>query len=499
MTSATSTATDFEAVIGLEVHAQVHTSSKMFCACSADYANTEPNTHVCPVCLGMPGAMPVMNWAAVEAVVKTALALDCRIPEHSKFDRKNYHYPDLMKGYQISQYDMPLSLGGRLAIEVEGVAKDIRVTRVHLEEDTARLLHRDDGAGGYSLVDVNRSGVPLMEIVSEPDARSGAEAAAYLRKLQQILRYLGVSHADMEKGSMRCEPNISLRPRGQAELANYKVEIKNLNSFRAVERAVAFEIERQAELLRRGERPPQETRGWDEDRGVTFSQRSKEFAHDYRYFPEPDLPPMVITADVVDALRAGLPELPDARRARFEEDYGLTPYEANLLSETPPRAEYFEAVVRALSPESSVPGPENAKLASNWVSGDLARLLNESGQDISETKVKPEALAEMIAMVRSGAITGRVAKDVIVEMFETGKPAKEIVGGSGRTQISAATELQPIVLRVMQANAQAVDDYRGGKEAALKRLVGAVMKETQGRANPQLAEKLLAEQIRAQG
>jgi aspartyl-tRNA(Asn)/glutamyl-tRNA(Gln) amidotransferase subunit B len=495
MTTTTSAATEFEAVIGLEVHAQVHTRSKMFCACSAEYASTEPNTHVCPVCLGMPGAMPVMNWAAVEATIRTALALNCSIPENSKFDRKNYHYPDLMKGYQISQYDMPLSLGGRLTIDVDGVQKEIRVTRVHLEEDTARLLHRDDGAGGYSLVDVNRSGVPLMEIVSEPDARSGAEAGAYLRKLQQILRYLGVSLADMEKGSMRCEPNISLRPRGQSELANYKVEIKNLNSFRAVERAVAFEIERQAELLLRGERPPQETRGWDEDRGVTFSQRSKEFAHDYRYFPEPDLPPMVVTPAMIDGLRATLPELPDAKRARFEQAYGLTPYEANLLSETTARADYFEAVVKALSPQSSVPSPDDAKLASNWVSGDLAKLLNESGQDISETNVRPEALAEMIAMVRSGAITGRVAKDVIVEMFQSGKTAKEIVGGSGRTQISDAGELRPVVVRVMEANSQAVDDYRGGKEAALKRLVGAVMKETQGRANPQLAEQLLKAQM----
>ena len=496
MTTASPAATDFEAVIGLEVHAQVHTRSKMFCACSAEYASTEPNTHVCPVCLGMPGAMPVMNWAAVEAVVKTALALNCSIPEHSKFDRKNYHYPDLMKGYQISQYDMPLSLGGRLSIDVDGVQKDIRVTRVHLEEDTARLLHRDDGTGGYSLVDVNRSGVPLMEIVSEPDARSGAEAGAYLRKLQQILRYLGVSHADMEKGSMRCEPNISLRPAGQAELANYKVEIKNLNSFRAVERAVAFEIERQAALLLRGERPPQETRGWDEDRGVTFSQRSKEFAHDYRYFPEPDLPPMVISARVVEGLRAGLPELPDAKRARFEQDYGLTLYEANLLSETPPRADYFESVASSLGAhDSALSTVEAAKLASNWVSGDLARLLNESNQEITETKVRPEALAEMIAMVRSGAITGRVAKDVIVEMFETGKTAQEIVGDSGRTQIADADELRPVVIRVMEANAQAVDDYRGGKEAALKRLLGAVMKESQGRANPQLAEQLLKEEM----
>jgi aspartyl-tRNA(Asn)/glutamyl-tRNA(Gln) amidotransferase subunit B len=332
MTTETKTAVEYETVIGLEVHVQLRTRSKMYCRCSADYANTPPNTHVCPVCLGIPGVLPVINRKAVEFTVMTALALGCEIPEHAKFDRKNYPYPDLMKGYQISQYDLPLSRNGRLEVEADGKRSVIGITRVHLEEDVAKLLHRQNEAGEtYSLVDVNRAGVPLMEIVSEPDIRSPEEARQYLMKLRQILRYLGVSEANMEEGSFRCDANISLRPAGATELGP-KVEVKNMNSFRAVFRALSFEVERQREVLAVGGTPVQETRGWVEEKGETVSQRTKEYAHDYRYFPEPDLPPLRLERDYVEKMRSSLPELPDAKDRRFIHEYGLSEYEAHLLT-----------------------------------------------------------------------------------------------------------------------------------------------------------------------
>ncbi|MFN0145506.1 MAG: Asp-tRNA(Asn)/Glu-tRNA(Gln) amidotransferase subunit GatB, partial [Dehalococcoidia bacterium] len=341
----TTVATDFETVIGLEVHCQLITKSKMFCGCSTDYSGAEPNTHVCPVCLGLPGTLPVINEKAIEFITMTGLALNSTISSFSKFDRKNYPYPDLMKGYQISEYDQPLCRNGYVDIDV-GTPKRIRVQRVHLEEDTARLLHRKDETGEYSLLDINRAGMPLMEIVTEPDARSPEEAVAYLMKLRQTLRYLGVSHANMEEGSFRCEPNISLRPVG-SEKYGAKVELKNLNSFRAALRAMQFEVERQSRILDDGGRVASETRGWREETGETASQRSKEEAHDYRYFPEPDLPPLAIVPARVEELRSALPELPDARRARFEAAYGLSDYEANLLTESRAKADYFETAVRS--------------------------------------------------------------------------------------------------------------------------------------------------------
>src|SRR5437667_6089426 len=351
--------TDFEVVIGLEVHSQLLTKSKMFCSCSTGYANAAPNTHVCPICMGMPGVMPVINAQAVRYTIMTALALHCTIPEYSKFDRKNYPYPDLMKGYQISQYDIPLSKNGYLAIEHKGHIKRIGITRVHLEEDTARLLHHD----GYSLVDINRSGTPLMEIVSEPDLRTPEEARLYMQKLREILVYLGVSSGRMEEGSLRCDANISIRPGGQQDLG-VKTEIKNMNSFRSVERALTYEAQRQIELLRTGQAIHQETRGWVETRGVTVPQRSKEYAHDYRYFPEPDLPPLLISSDWVEELRIHLPELPDARRARYIIEFGLSVQDANVLTEDKALGDYFEQVMAAshVSDRNA-----RAKAARNWL------------------------------------------------------------------------------------------------------------------------------------
>src|SRR5579859_2678506 len=364
----TDVATDFEIVIGLEVHSQLLTRSKMFCSCSTDYAYAAPNTHVCPVCMGMPGVLPVINQQAVAYTIMTALALNCSIPEYSKFDRNNYPYPDLMKGYQISQYDIPLSHDGYLTIEHNAQTRKIGITRVHLEEDTARLLHYD----GYSLVDINRSGTPLMEIVSEPDMRSPEEARLYMQKLREILVYLGVSSGRMEEGSLRCDANISIRPRGQQKLG-VKTEIKNMNSFRSVERALEYEVQRQVALARAGEPIYQETRGWVETRGVTVPQRSKEQAHDYRYFPEPDLPPLVISRAWVEELRAQLPELPDARRARYRSKYGLSTQDANVLTEDKAFGDYFEQVMAA-SPNVS-DRKARAKLASNWVLSEVVRLL----------------------------------------------------------------------------------------------------------------------------
>src|SRR5437588_8167508 len=363
-------ATDFEIVIGLEVHSQLLTHSKMFCSCSTDYAYAAPNTHVCPVCMGMPGVLPVINQQAVAYTIMTALALNCSIPEFSKFDRKNYPYPDLMKGYQISQYDIPLSRNGYLTIEYDGQTRKVGITRVHLEEDTARLLHH----GSYSLVDINRSGTPLMEIVSEPDMRSPEEARLYMQKLRAILVYLGVSSGRMEEGSLRCDANISVRPRGQQQLG-VKTEIKNMNSFRSVERALAYEAQRQIEMLRKGEPIHQETRGWVENRGITVPQRSKEFAHDYRYFPEPDLPPLVISRSWVEDLRAQLPELPDARRARYIDEYSLSAQDANVLTEDKALGDYFEQIL-AVSQTSNLKA--RAKAVSNLVLNDVVRLLKNN-------------------------------------------------------------------------------------------------------------------------
>ena len=490
----TAVALRYETVIGLEVHAQLLTKSKMFCPCPSDYADSPPNSHVCPICLGMPGVLPVINKQAVEMTIMTALALNCEIPEQAKFDRKNYPYPDLMKGYQISQYDLPLSRNGWLDIDAEGRKKRIRITRVHLEEDTARLVHVKDPSGdAYSLVDVNRSGVPLMEIVSEPDLRSPEEARAYLVKLQQILRYIGASRANMEEGNMRCEPNVSIRPLGSAELGP-KVELKNINSFRSVYDAVTYEVQRQVQVVESGGRIAQETRGWREDVGETVSQRSKEFAHDYRYFPEPDLPPLTIGREWVEDIRRRMPELPDAREARFIEQYALSPYDAHLLTESRARADFFEAVV-ALSPPSQQ--RQRAKAAANWILSDFAGLLHANKMAIDEAKVTPKALSQLIDLLDSGTISSKIAKSIFEELFTSGRLPEEIVQERGLIQISSVDEIEQVVDKVLAANPKAGEDYRRGKQEALAFLVGQVMRETKGRANPSLVNELLNRKLTA--
>ena len=486
----TQTATRYETVIGVEVHAQLLTRSKMFCTCSNPTLESPPNSHVDPVCLGMPGVLPVINREAVELTMMTGLALNCEIAAEAKFDRKNYHYPDLMKGYQISEYDMPICLNGWLEIEVGGETKRVGITRVHLEEDTARLQHATDSASGepYSLVDVNRSGVPLMEIVSEPDIRSAEEARAYLQKLRQVLRYIGASRANMEEGNMRCEPNVSIRLPGEG--FGQKVELKNINSFKHAYDAIKFEERRQAELLDIGGKVVQETRGWREDSGQAVPQRTKEFAEDYRYFPEPDLPPLVISREWVERVRARLPELPDARCARFEAQYGLSPYDAGVLTESRQRADFFEEAVAAGGGST-----ERAKTVANWVTGDFARLLNAANIEVHGSLVTPEALSALIGLQEEGVISGKTAKAVFEVMFETGKAPKEIVAEQGLTQIQSTDEVAASVEKVIEENPAAVADYRGGKDEAIKFLVGQVMRETRGRARPEVVTELLRENL----
>jgi len=475
---------EYEAVIGIEVHAQLLTRSKMFCSCRADFFGAEPNTLVCPVCLGMPGVLPVINRKAVEYTVMTGLALHCRVAQFSRFARKNYFYPDLPKGYQISQYELPLCFDGWLEVEVDGESRRIGIERVHLEEDTAKLFHKGD----YSLLDFNRAGVPLMEIVSRPDIRTPEEARRYLVQLRAILRYLGVSTGDMEKGAMRCEINVSLRPKGSGERGT-KVEIKNLNSFRSVKLALEYEIERQKRVLESGGRIEQVTMGWDEARGITVLQRTKEYAHDYRYFPEPDLPPVMLEEEWVEEIRARLPELPDARRKRFMEQYGLSRYDAGVLVADREVADYFEECVKAGQ------GRIEPKAISNWVTGELFRLMRAQGVEVSQVKVSPQELVALIGLVKEGTINLTAAKAVFAEMFETGKPAAQIVRERGLSRISDAQVLAGIVEEVIAANPKAVADYLGGKETVLKFLVGQVMKATRGRADPRLAAQLLREKL----
>ena len=485
---------EYETIIGLEVHVQLQTRSKMFCCCSADYASTPPNTHVCPVCLGMPGVLPVINQQAIEYTAMTALALDCTISEYTRFDRKSYPYPDLVKGYQISQYQAPIGLGGRLTIEVDGQTKEAGITRVHLEEDTARLTHRSGPDGGaYSLVDVNRSGVPLMEIVGEPDLRSPEEARQYLIKLHGILRYLGVSTANMEEGSFRCDANISLRPEGSEEFTA-KVEVKNMNSFRAVYRALEYEAKRQRAAIERGDELFQETRGWVEDDGKTVTQRGKEYADDYRYFPEPDLPPLTLTAQWVTELRAELPELPEAKRDRFVADFGLPRYDASLLTSSREMADYFETCLETGLP-AGLALPNRAKTVSNWLLGDFSRLLNATNSEIGDSRVTPERLSRLLDLVHKGTVTGPAAKQVWEEMFKTGRPAEEIIDQQGLSQITDTGEVEEAVGQAIAGNPHAVVDYRAGKETAIKFLVGQVMRATRGRANPQLASDLLKKKL----
>jgi aspartyl-tRNA(Asn)/glutamyl-tRNA(Gln) amidotransferase subunit B len=476
---------DYEAVIGLEVHVQLLTASKMFCGCSADVFAAPPNTHVCPVCLGMPGSLPVINRRAIEATIMTGLALNCQIAEASVFVRKNYSYPDLPKGYQISQYELPLCYDGWLWIEVGGERKRIGIRRAHQEEDTGKLFHVD----GYSLVDFNRSGVPLLEIVSEPDIRSADEAYAYLTKLRTILRYLGVSTGDMEKGAMRCEPSVSVRPVGSSGLGT-KVEIKNLNSFRAVKLALEYEIGRQIEALRRGEKIAQVTMGWDDVRGRTVVQRVKEGSEDYRYFPEPDLPPLAVSREWVAEIAARLPELPDAKRERFMAQYGLSGYDASLLVADREVADYFERVAAASRAKA------DAKTVANWFTGELFRLMNETGLNIGQVKVTPDAFAELLALVAEGTVNLNTAKAVFEEMFRSGQGAKEIVAAKGLAQVSDRGLLAEVVRKTLAAHPAEVASYHGGKTTVLGWLMGQVMRATGGKANPALVRQILEEELR---
>jgi aspartyl-tRNA(Asn)/glutamyl-tRNA(Gln) amidotransferase subunit B len=480
-------ATGYEAVIGLEVHAQLLTRSKMFCSCSADYTAAPPNGNTCPVCLGLPGALPVINRQAVEMTVRTALSLDCEIPPFTKFDRKNYFYPDLPKGYQISQYDLPLSQHGHLDLAVNGERARCGITRVHLEEDTGTMHHAGDvlQEATSSLVDLNRCGVPLMEIVGEPDLRSADAAREYLVRLRQILMYIGVNDGNLEEGSLRCDANVSVRRLGETELGT-KVEVKNMNSFRAVHRAIAYEIERQVGVLESGGTLVQETRGWVETRAATVSQRSKEMAHDYRYFPEPDLPPLQLSDALVDGIRAAIPELPAARAARFAEQYGLSAYDAAAVTTTRADADTYEALVDA---------GISAKVAANWQTGDVAALANEHRVALAASGLGIDGLAALLRLVESGAINGSTAKDLLAELYVGGGDAAALVAERGLGRVGDADELGAIIADVIAANPKACDDFRGGRDAALQSLVGQVMKATRGRADARLVTAMLRDRL----
>jgi aspartyl-tRNA(Asn)/glutamyl-tRNA(Gln) amidotransferase subunit B len=475
----------YEAVIGIEVHCQLKTASKMFCSCSTDYDGAPPNSHVCPVCLGLPGALPTINRRAVEHVLATGVAIGATTPPATRWDRKNYFYPDLPKGYQISQYDLPLASAGRLAFETSEGPVSIGITRAHLEEDTAKLIHAtaDDGQK-VSLVDFNRSGAPLMEIVTDPDVRSAEQARRYAEELQLLLRAIGVSDADMERGQMRVEANVSLRPRG-TEPFGTRVEVKNMNSFRSVERAIAFEIERQAAALDGGETLTQDTRGWDENRGTTYVMRSKEDSHDYRYFPEPDLPPLRVDAAWLDEIRAGLPELPAARRARYETEFGLSAYDAAVLVAEPRATMLFEAV-RATDPST------DAKVAANWVTGAFFGLLKTDPE--AAARVDAAQLADLLARVAAGELSGTNAKEVFAAHATSGESVAAIVESRGLRQISDVDALGRVVDEVIAGNPQAVADYRAGKPV-LGFFVGQVMKATRGQANAALVQAAVRERL----
>lgn len=471
----------YECVAGLEVHVQLATATKAFCGCSTKFGDP-PNTNTCPVCLGLPGALPVFNRRALELAIKAALALHCDVQEKSRFARKNYFYPDLPKGYQISQYELPLAIGGWLEIEVGGSKKRIGITRLHMEEDAAKNLHEGfPDAPQFSHIDFNRGGVPLIEIVSEPDLRSPEEAYAYLTNLKQALEYTSVSDCNMEAGSLRCDGNVSVRLRGAEELGT-KVEVKNLNSFRYLTHALEYEIDRQIGVLESGGTVVQETRLWNVAAGRTESMRSKEFAHDYRYFPEPDLLPVIVTADRKCAIVKEMPELPDAKRARFLNEYGISAYDAGVLTASAALADYFEAVVRAGA------GP---KPAANWIQTDLLRRLNDADKEISQSPIGAAALADLLRRVERNEITGVIAKRVLAKMFETGKSAEEVIAEEGLSPISDTESVEKICRQVIATNSANVEKYRVGNEGVFKFFVGQVMKETKGRANPQTVSEIL--------
>lgn len=486
----------YNVTIGMEVHAELKTDSKMFCACKNGLGlEKEPNIHICPVCTAQPGTLPVPNRKAIEAVQRVGLAVGCTLRFQSKFDRKNYFYPDIPKGYQISQYDEPFCEKG----EIEIGGKRFGITRIHLEEDTGKSMH--PMGADYTLVDFNRAGVPLMELVTEPDFETGNDASLFCQKLRQTLRYLEVSDADMEKGQMRCEVNISLYPEGSDRLSGTKVEVKNINSFKSVERSIEYEIQRQTEMLEAGEKVVQETRGWDEVKNVTVSQRKKESAHDYRYFPEPDIPPFEFTEEYVGKLRATLPELPDAKLKRFVSEYALPEKDTIILIEDRDEAAFFEAVVSELaekvkSKEITVELPRAVKLAANYMLTELRKFMTESGQEISDIAITPENYSEFIGIIAEGKINSSAAQTVLAEMFngEDNDPS-HIIERLNLAQVSDISALESTVDIVIAANEKSITDYKAGKQNAFQYLIGQIMKETKGKANPQVVSEILKKKL----
>lgn len=476
----------YEAVIGLEIHCELKTKTKIFCGCATGFG-AEQNTHVCPVCLGLPGVLPTVNKRVVEFGIKAGLATNCTINKYSKFDRKNYYYPDLPKNWQTSQYDLPIAEHGWVDIDVDGEKKRIRLTRIHMEEDAGKLVHSGTTIkdSATSNVDYNRTGVPLLEIVSEPDLRSAEEARAYMEKIKAIMEYIDVSNCRMEEGNLRADINVSLRPAGTKELGT-RTEMKNINSFKNLEDAINYEIERQEEVLEDGGHVIQETRTFDPTRGITLSMRSKENAHDYRYMPEPDLPPIVTSEETIEKYRSELPELPDARRARLEKEYGLSDYDAGIITSSRAMAEYFDAVVATGA---------DPKLAANWIMGDLAKNLNEDGIDIAKSPVSAERLGKMICLIMKDTISGKIAKKVFKEMWTNEDDPEKIVKDKGLVQITDTGAIEAAVDAAIAANPKAVEEYKGGKKKAIGALVGQVMKATRGKANPQMVNKMLAEKL----
>ncbi|MBZ4409656.1 Asp-tRNA(Asn)/Glu-tRNA(Gln) amidotransferase subunit GatB [Myxococcus faecalis] len=473
---------DFQPVIGLEVHAQLLTQSKIFCGCSTAFG-AEPNRNTCPVCLGMPGVLPVLNERVVDFAIRAGLALECRVNARSVWSRKNYFYPDLPKGYQITQYDLPICEFGRLAIETPRGEKVIRVRRIHMEEDAGKSVH--DGDGGQSLVDLNRAGVPLIEIVSDPDLRDADEAVEYLKALRDILVYLGVNDGNLEEGSFRCDANVSVMPKG-SDTFGQRCELKNLNSFRFVKQAIEYEIARQVDVIESGGKVDQETRLWDPNKGVSRSMRSKEDAHDYRYFPEPDLPPLHVTTEVVEAVGRSLPELPRAKLQRFVSQYGLPAYDARLLTTERPLADFFEACAQRYP---------DAKKLSNWFQGELLRLLKESGTTVGEVRFTPAQLAELLTLVDQGTVSGNAGKDVLGEMFRTGRAPADIVAEKGLAQVSDTGAIEAVVDDILAKNLGEVEKYRAGKKQVFGFFVGQVMRAMKGKGNPALVNDLLKKKL----